>query len=266
MPKKGLRYEKRDEKKIPKWVGAVGRELCGKLGMKEATPHVLAGVESLIFREEEKARRGEEVIGSWPAMMTAVWIFVWKELKGKSEISPDDLAEMRISALNVLKEARRNKEVGRKVGGEGWQGWDLPEEEGKEEEEEEDEDEDEDEEESEEGEDIEKKARSNATDVNSWVAEIVGQCLEMDWYQNITRQDQSDDGDEIEDQEEEDARAQAREHEMRYGLGTMRQKKVDYLSDEKRAAYKVWEENMLAKITEQLREATKHVDVMEADV
>ncbi|ESZ95653.1 hypothetical protein SBOR_3954 [Sclerotinia borealis F-4128] len=208
-PKKGLRYEKRDERKIPRWIGVVGRELCGKLGMKEATPHVLAGVESLIFWEGEEERRGEE----WEAL------------------SDEDFKGNRVRALGVLKEARRDEEVERKVGDGGWEGWDLPE----------DEDEDTDQENEDDGE----GKRSNEDDVNNWVAEIVGKgCLEMEWYQNIIGADDSvDEDDEDEDQEREEAldegeRALVREHEMRYGLGTMRQKKVDYLSEEKKAAYK----------------------------
>ncbi|KAI9650775.1 hypothetical protein NHQ30_000805 [Ciborinia camelliae] len=243
-PKKGLRFEKRDETKIPRWVGVVGRELCRKLGMIEATPHVLAGVESLIFLQVEKEREGMEVMKRWPAMMMAVWSFVWGQLRGEVEVlSDEDFKENRVRALGVLRGARGDKEVEMKVGDGGWEGWDLPAE-------------DEDDEE----------GRSNEKHVNDWIAEIFERCLEMDWYQNIVRADSPNNEDE--DQEIEEAleeRALVREHEMRYGLGTMRQRKVDYLSEEKRAAYSVWKKAILAKIARQLKEAAKNRNVTEID-
>ncbi|KAF5870449.1 putative origin recognition complex subunit 6 protein [Botrytis fragariae] len=246
-PKKGLRYEKRDETKIPRWVGVIGRELCAKLGMKEATPHVLAGVESLIFWEEEKMRKGEEIMGRWPAMMMAVWSIVWGKLRtGEEVLSDEEFKEKRLETLQVLRLARGDEEVERKVGSGGWEGWDLPEE-----------DEDEEEE------------RSNAKDVNGWMAEICNKgCLEMDWYQNMVRPDGSDDTED--DQEREDAldeiqRVRVREDEMRYGLGTMRQAKVDYLTEKKRAEYKAWKRNILAKIARLQKEGKKgHVMDIEA--
>ncbi|ATZ56539.1 hypothetical protein BCIN_13g03760 [Botrytis cinerea B05.10] len=245
-PKKGLRYEKRDETKIPRWVGVIGRELCAKLGMKEATPHVLAGVESLIFWEEEKTKKGEEIMGKWPAMMMAVWSIVWGKLRtGEEVLSDEEFTKKRLETLKVLRLAREDEEVEKKVGGGGWEGWDLP---------------DEDEEDEEE--------RSNAKDVNGWMAEICNKgCLEMDWYRNMVRADGSDDTED--DQEREDAldeiqRVRVREDEMRYGLGTMRQAKVDYLTEKKRAEYKVWERNILAKIS-RLQKEGKNGNVMDIE-
>ncbi|TEY30967.1 hypothetical protein BOTCAL_0834g00030 [Botryotinia calthae] len=244
-PKKGLRYQKRDETKIPRWVGVIGRELCAKLGMKEATPHVLAGVESLIFWEEEKTRKGEEIMGKWPAMMMAVWRIVWGKLRtGEEVLSDEEFTEKRLETLKVLRLAREDEEVEKKVGGGGWEGWDLP---------------DEDEEDEEE--------RSNAKDVNGWMAEICNKgCLEMDWYQNMVESEDSNDTD---DQEREDAldeiqRVRVREDEMRYGLGTMRQAKVDYLTEKKRAEYKVWKKNILAKII-RLQKEGKNGNVMDIE-
>ncbi|KAF7861892.1 hypothetical protein EAF04_007773 [Stromatinia cepivora] len=245
-PKKGLRHEKRDETKIPRWVGTVGRELCRRLGMEEATPHVLAGVESLIFWEEEKERRREETIGRWPALMIAVWGIVWGKLTAGAELlSDEEFKENRLKALEVLRSTRKDTEVERKVGIGGWEGWDLPDE----------------------GEEDENEVeRSNEKDVNNWIAEIANKgCFEMDWYQNIIKADGPDDTDE--DQEREDAldgieRALVREDEMRYGLGTMRQKKVDYLTEQRRAEYKVWKKNILAKIA-RLQKEGKNRDVME---
>ncbi|KAA8565648.1 hypothetical protein EYC84_009499 [Monilinia fructicola] len=230
-PKKGLQHERRDDAKIPRWVGIVGRELCRKLDLREATPHVLAGVESLIFREWEKERKGEETMGRWPVMMMTVCLFVWGQLRG-----------------GVLREARRDKVMESKVGDGGWDGWDLPEN---------DEAQDEEDEEEE---------TANGKDVNEWMAEITSQgCLGMDWYQNIVAENSPNDEDKDEDEEREEAsddgeRAQVREHEMRYGLGTMRQKKVDYLSEDRRAAYRVWEKNMLARIARELRDAVEDGD------
>ncbi|KAF7890842.1 uncharacterized protein EAF01_010651 [Botrytis porri] len=247
-PKKGLRYEKRDESKIPRWVGVVGRELCATLGMKEATPHVLAGVESLIFWEEEKMRKGEEMMGRWPAMMMAVWSIVWGKLRtGEEVLSDEEFKEKRLETLRVLRLARGDEEVERRVGGAGWEGWDLPEVDEEDEEEE----------------------RSNAKEVNGWMAEICNKgCLEMDWYQNMVRADGEDDSED--DQEREDAldeiqRVRVREDEMRYGLGTMRQAKVDYLTEKKRAEYKVWKRNILAKIARLQKEGENgHVMDIEA--
>lgn len=84
----------------------------------------------------------------------------------------------------------------------------------------------------------------------------------MDWYQNLVKADAQDDTGE--DQEREDAldgieRALVREDEMRYGLGTMRQKKVDYLTEQRRAEYKVWKKNILAKIARLQKEGKNRV-------
>ncbi|KAB8294004.1 hypothetical protein EYC80_009467 [Monilinia laxa] len=248
-PKNGLQHEKRDDAKIPRWVGVVGRELCRKLDLKEATPHVLAGVESLIFREWEKERKGGETMGRWPVMMITVCLFVWGQLRGG--VSSRDFLGNRLRALGILREARRNKEMERKVGDGGWDGWDLPEND-----------------EAQDAEDGEEEETDNGKDVNEWMAEITSKgCLEMDWYQNIVAESSPNDEDENEDEDEEreeasddGERARVREHEMRYGLGTMRQKKVDYLSEDKRAAYRVWEKNMLARIARELREAVENGD------
>lgn len=77
--------------------------------MEEATPHVLAGVESLIFWEEEKERRKEETIGKWPALMMAVWGIVWGKLTAGGELLNDeDFKENRLKALEVLRSARKS--------------------------------------------------------------------------------------------------------------------------------------------------------------
>ncbi|QSZ36082.1 hypothetical protein DSL72_007206 [Monilinia vaccinii-corymbosi] len=255
-PKKGLQYEKRDDARIPRWVGVVGRELCAKLEMVEATPHVLAGVESLIFREWEKERRGEETLGKWPVMMMVVFIIIWNKLKLKKLFSGEEFVENRLRALGVLREARRDKEIGRKVGDGGWDGWDLPEG---------DDAQDGEDGEGEEEEEEKVQESRNAADVYEWVTEVTSKgCLEMDWYLNISEGNGPNDEDDDQEREEaldEGGRAHVREHEMRYGLGTMRQMKVDYLSEEKRAAYRVWEKDMLAKIARQLRDAVKDGDV-----
>ncbi|KAF7891162.1 uncharacterized protein EAF02_001487 [Botrytis sinoallii] len=225
-PKKGLRYEKRDETKIPSDAACFG----------------WSGESDILGRRKAEEGGGDD--GRWPAMMMAVWSIVWGKLRtGEEVLSDEEFKEKRLETLRVLRLARGDIEVERKVGSGGWEGWDLPEE-----------DEDDEEE------------RSNAKDVNGWMAEICNKgCLEMDWYQNMVRADGSDDTED--DQEREDAldeiqRVRVREDEMRYGLGTMRQAKVDYLTEKKRAEYKAWKRNILAKIA-RLQKEGKNGNVMD---
>ncbi|PQE21488.1 Origin recognition complex subunit 6 protein [Rutstroemia sp. NJR-2017a BBW] len=249
-PKKGLKFEKRDESRIPRWIPVVGREMCRGLGTEDAMAHVRAGVESLVWLDME--RGGEKMMGKWPALMIAVWAHVRKRLRevgGDGEgvvMTKEEFAEWRGEALVFLRGVRRDEgvrgRVERGVGGEevGWRGWDLPFEE------EEDDDE-----------------GRNERDVNNWMKEINAQgWLDMDWYYNITSTSTSAHANSrsaSEEVEEGIERALVREDEMRYGLGTMRQKKVDYLTEERRAAYRVWERRMKAEIERGMGEVEQAV-------
>jgi origin recognition complex subunit 6 len=221
--------------------------MCRGLGTDDAMAHVLAGVESLVWLDME---REGKVMGKWPALMIAVWAHVRKRLRevdanGESIVmTKEEFAEWRGEALGFLRGVRMDEgvrgRVERGTGGEemGWKGWDLPSEE------EEDEDE-----------------GRNERDVNNWMKEINAQgWLDMDWYYNITSTStahantNANSRSASEEAEEGIERALVREDEMRYGLGTMRQKKVDYLTDERRAAYKAWERRMKAEIERRMGE------------
>ncbi|KAM3066100.1 hypothetical protein ACMFMG_010558 [Clarireedia jacksonii] len=256
-PKKGLKFEKRDDSRIPRWIAVVGREMCRELGTEDATAHVLAGVESIVWMDMErdgKAGGKEMTMGKWPALMIAVWAHVRKRLReveanGEAIVmTKEGFAEWRGEAVEFLRGVRRDEGVKGRVekgaGGEemGWKGWDL----------------------SSEGEEEEDEGR-NEKDVNDWMREINAQgWLDMDWYYNITststsalENSKSNSRSASEEAEEGVQRALVREDEMRYGLGTMRQKKVDYLTEERRAAYKVWERRIRGEIERGLKELKK---------
>ncbi|PQE23161.1 Origin recognition complex subunit 6 protein [Rutstroemia sp. NJR-2017a BVV2] len=246
-PKKGLKFEKRDDSRIPRWITVVGREMCRELETDDAMAHMLAGVESLVWLDMERGKGA--MMGKWPALMIAVWAHVRKRLREVGAdgegvmMTKEEFAEWRGEALGFLRGVRTDEGVRGRVekgaGGEemGWKGWDLPSEE---------------EEEDDEG--------RNERDVNNWMKEINTQgWLDMDWYYNITSTSahantNANSRSASEEAEEGTERALVREDEMRYGLGTMRQKKVDYLTEERRAAYKVWERRMRAEIERRMGE------------
>lgn len=227
--------------------------MCRGLGTEDAMAHVLAGTESLVWLDMEREGKGGETMGKWAALIIAVWAHVRKRLRevganGEGVVmTKEEFAEWRGEALEFLRGVRTDEEVRGRVergagGAEmGWKGWDSPTEE---------------EEEADEG--------RNEKDVNDWMREINAQgWLDMDWYYNITSASTSTSANAntnhhsrsaSEEAEEGIERALVREDEMRYGLGTMRQKKVDYLTEERRAAYKVWERRMMGEIERRMRE------------
>ncbi|KAL9597653.1 MAG: hypothetical protein Q9219_004980 [cf. Caloplaca sp. 3 TL-2023] len=107
----------------------------------------------------------------------------------------------------------------------------------------------------------------NHTEVDKWMEEIQkGDWLEMDWFENIEagaglglsesrgRVDDSSSNSDVDNRETHlvskrtSSGYTAEKPYLQPGLGTMMQDRVDYLSDEKRADYQRWMNNILARI------------------
>lgn len=202
------------------------RELCERLNTRDAVPHVLAGVESLIClpRPREYEEGEGRLVGMWPAMIVAVWAFVVLKLQ-LGVLDAEETRKLREKALVVLEEIREDDEILKRVGSEeeDWEGWDLV---------------------------VEEYEAGKY--VNKWIKELVeGGWNEMDWHENIVEKSELDEGEEDVEVMERPKKIM-REDDMKYGLGTMRQAKVDYLSEEKREKYAEWKAMMLAKIDEMI--------------
>ena len=202
------------------------RELCERLNTGNAVPHVLAGVESVIClpRPREYGEGEERVVGMWPAMVVAVWAFVVLKLR-LGALAAEEIRKSREKALVILEEIREDDEILKRVGSEeeDWEGWDLV---------------------------VEEYEAGKYVD--KWIQELVeGGWNEMDWHENIKEQSGLDEGEEDVEVVQR-PKKRTREDDMKYGLGTMRQAKVDYLSDEKREKYAEWKIMMLAKIDEMI--------------
>ncbi|KAF4630349.1 hypothetical protein G7Y89_g7787 [Cudoniella acicularis] len=109
-PKHGLKYKGTKEKddRVPKWVAPVVRKLCIEMETKEAVPHVLAGVESILCLPTP---------GSSPTDQNT-------EITGK-DTSGKEFLERNRKVLDVFASVKDDDVLVRKVGeGEGvWRGW-----------------------------------------------------------------------------------------------------------------------------------------------
>lgn len=177
--------------------------------------------------------------GNIPALVAAVWFYVTTRL----EDEPTDtrtFKERRRKVSGILKGLKEDKAVLQKIGDseESWQDWEVV----------------------------------TTEAVDSWLQEITARgWLQLEWYVNIedgvgarglARDDEDEEG-EVEVEQDEEIKAQKRRKEWGkdIGRGTMKQDQTDYLSDEKRKAYAVWKESMLAIIKEQIAGGILHEDV-----
>ncbi|KAL8913899.1 MAG: hypothetical protein Q9171_001392 [Xanthocarpia ochracea] len=212
---------------VPSWAMKAIRGLCKHVDAPAATPHVFAGVSSILtlpppnqesMTDNDLERIRTLSIGS---LLVAVYLLVRTRLSGVQTES-HTFSEKRDEALTVLSQMRNDGETVTAV---------------------------------------------DPTSVNDWMREIGrGRWTELDWFANVgegaglglddDRADhvnESDRGDSDEDEaslhRKRDGHGKGFEKPyLQPGLGTMMQDRVDYLSEEKRADYQTWKKDFLARL------------------
>ena len=202
--------------------------------MGKAVPHVIAGVESVLFlpcpgtedlqgdhtmQEGQSAEVGME--GKVPALIAAVLSFAIARLTGK-ETDAKEYNQRVKKAIALLHDIRGDEAMVVKIGEEeeAWDGWEH----------------------------VTKK------DADAWLKEIGCKgWLRMDWWENMA--DGSGVSGEIEEghddyEDNNEWRTTQREKEQLWMTrsGTMKQDQYDYLSDAKREQFARWKQLMLVRI------------------
>lgn len=201
--------------------------MCTELNSKNAIPHVLAGVESILclppsnLSEEDAAnpQPGDHIL----ELVAAIWFFVIHELSDK-ETDKQEYKARRDKMLEVFASVKEDEEIIKKVGGkeeELWAGWEP----------------------------------TQAKVVQSWILTITGRdWLDMDWYANIEKEEQN--GIDVQVQVEEEVRVPEKRK-----LGTTMQDGYDYLSLENKDKYKGWKETILATIDDLIANGIMDTDM-----
>lgn len=231
--------------KLPKWVIPTIRVLCAGLDAGRAVPHVIAGVESILFlpcpgiedlEGDQTMQEGQSAEGAMkgktPALMAAVLSFAIARLTGK-ETNAEEYNQRVKKAVTILRDIREDEAMVKKIGeeDENWEGWELV----------------------------------RMKDVDDWLQDIGTKgWLRMDWWENMADgsgvSGQVEDGyGEDEDYDEEKQTGMTllqRQNLWVTRSGTMVQDEVDYLSDDKLERFARWKERMLAQIDARLREGS----------
>lgn len=217
--------------------------MCRKLEAPSAAPHILAGVTTILTQPSpsssiDRAGSVRDKKDKIPALLAAVYFFVRTRLSGR-ETSGKEYVVQRKGLLIALAGMREDPELNKKVGGNGkddgqWEGWE----------------------------------QVTTKDVDAWLLEISAKgWLSLDWFQNIVEGGGVEviegDGDHLDFNPSSELAAKGSEirDNMRTGLGAMIQDRYDYLSDKRRADYRIWKQGIMERI--ELIEAQKAQGTMD---
>jgi origin recognition complex subunit 6 len=209
------------------------RGLCKELGAPAAAPHILAGITTILTlpspsssndRDNQKEDKKDKI----PALIAAAYFFVGTRLSGR-ETTGQEYVSQRKGVLTTLAKLRGDEELVEKLlvkGKEGaeWEGWE----------------------------------EVGTKDVGAWLLEISTRgWLKLDWFENIIEGagvEVTDNSGHVEDDAESHSpiagEGNDNKNVLQSGLGTMMQDRVDYLSEKKRAEYRIWKQGILAKMRE----------------
>ncbi|KAL8894303.1 MAG: hypothetical protein Q9192_004433, partial [Flavoplaca navasiana] len=229
-PSQAVRKRKREitiSDQEPAWVIKDIRRLCKQLGAPAATPHVFAGVSSILTfpapNQDAMTEKDLERLRSLSIepLIVGVYTLVRTRLSGV-EMDPSTFLEQSATALSILSQLRSEGGTSTII---------------------------------------------DPKSVIEWMQEIKRGCwTDLDWLKNIeegnglgfdgaesTHLEDSDAGISDEGEPAIPGSHKSRRHEaekpyLQPGLNTMMQARVDYLSDEKRADYRVWKKGILARI------------------
>ncbi|KAL8713060.1 MAG: hypothetical protein Q9220_002920 [cf. Caloplaca sp. 1 TL-2023] len=212
---------------VPSWVMPAIRGLCKRLGAPAAPPHVFAGVSSVLTlpspveptSDDDQIERLRRL--SVDALIVSIYILVRTRLSG-IETDPKAYPAQRDEALAILTQLHNS---------------DQP------------------------------LAGDLQDQANDWMREIgKGRWTDLDWFANVVQgaglglgkdnpnqngePDDSgvDEDDELIDTTGAFTQDLTETDFLQPGLGTMMQDRVDYLSAKKRAEYRVWKKDLLARI------------------
>ncbi|KAL8693713.1 MAG: hypothetical protein Q9218_001514 [Villophora microphyllina] len=212
---------------VPAWAMPVIRGLCKQLGASATTPHVFAGVSSVLTlpppeytsSDDDQMSRLRQM--SVDALIVAVYILVRTRLSGAG-LDTERYALQRAEALAIVRQLRHGED---------------------------------------------ESVTLDPGLVNEWLVEIgKGRWTELDWFTNVeegggmgfegSEAENSDEHDRSNTDNEEGSIPKSKGLNwqtgiasfLQAGLGTMMQEKFDYLSDEKRADYQRWKKGFLARI------------------
>jgi origin recognition complex subunit 6 len=229
-------------KEIAPWIHPTIRGLCKELEAPAAAPHILAGVTTILTlpspsSSSDRDSQKEDKKDKKPALIAAVYFFVGTRLSGR-ETSGQEYVSQRKGVLSTLTKLREDQELGEKIRGktkEGaeWEGWE----------------------------------KVGTKDVDGWLLEISTRgWLKLDWFENIIEGagvGVKDDSGHVEDDAVSHPPMAGVGNEnnniLQPGLGTMMQDRVDYLSEKKRAEYRIWKQGILKRI----KEIEKGGDIMD---
>jgi origin recognition complex subunit 6 len=214
----------KQSEKIQPWIRKSINHLCRTLSAPAAAMQILAGVTTILTKEapflpNDPTASVEAKRDKIPALIIAVYFFVHTRLVNK-ETDGQGYVYHRKAAMEAL--ASEESEV--------------------------------------------EKETITSIDVDTWLKDIADRgWLREDWFNNIVQgsglgnaddapEDLFDESEPVGDANELDGRQgtviDISAYRSQRGLGTMYQKKVDYLSDEKRKKYANWKEKILKTIDE----------------
>ncbi|KAL8931000.1 MAG: hypothetical protein Q9208_000101 [Pyrenodesmia sp. 3 TL-2023] len=212
---------------VPDWVMPAIRGICRRLEAPSAPPHIFSGVSSILTLpppapESFDATQMERLRNlSVEALVIAVYVLVRTRLLGV-ETDPNGYSAQRDDAVMAMSELRADDEP---------------------------------------------SIRLDSASVDCWMREInKSRWTDMDWFENVGEGTGlaidriltgSDDSLNKSDVDEDETLVHgghssnsflAEKPYLQPGLGTMMQPRVDYLSEEKRADYRKWKRDILARI------------------
>ena len=200
------------------------RMLCLRLNAKSATPHALSGIESALLLPSNTEGNNSflETQGKIPAMIVAIMCWILPRMEGRDDLTKSRLKRVIEEISGTLRALRNNREIAARVGKkeDAWSGWE----------------------------------EFVEADVEPLLREMLKRGIfDMEWADNIVEGSgaegegdamglQEENGNGVEgmepleydgnDDAEFEHEAADREQLMGYGLGTMRQPEVDFLSAE----------------------------------
>lgn len=239
--RRGLQYVD-STKDIASWIHPTIRGLCKELGAPAAAPHILAGVTTILTlpspsSSDDRDNQKEDKKDRVPALIAAVYFFVGARLSGRETSGPEYVAQRKV-VLSTLTKLREDEELSQKIRAKvkdvaEWEGWE----------------------------------KVGTKDVDAWLMEISTHgWLKLDWFENIVEGagvEIPNKSGPVEDDIGSHPPAAERiiegKNALQTGLGTMMQDRVDYLSEKRRAEYKIWKRGILARMKEIESERAREV-------
>jgi len=218
-----------DDRELPSWIVYVIRLLCRQMQTRKAIPHVIAGVESVLFlnppsQAGTKGKKKAAKEGQIPALIAAIWFFVSCRMLG-ADLNGEEYVHRRNVVLDVFNEMEEDETLTYKLStdksGKTWES-------------------------------------IGEKELRLWMNELVEEkWVDQDWFMNIEKGELDGVMEELEGESEVQWYSTRSVEELRKaGLGNMTIRKYDFTSEENRLAYKKWRKLMLIKVEELIRDGT----------